>query len=178
MQVKSRQMALAGMMTAIGAAALLLGGVIPLATFVCPAIAGLALVPVREECGRRMGAAAWIAISLLGVLFGPDKEASLLFAFLGWYPVFKDAFLRIRRPWPRWLAELAALDVSAGAMLLTAVYLFGLSAILAEYGEMSGPLLAAFVVMANVTLWLYGRVLERSARIYHARLRRIWMRGA
>ena len=42
MNTSSRRIAVSGMMVALGAAVMLLGGVIPIATFCCPAIAGLA----------------------------------------------------------------------------------------------------------------------------------------
>ena len=43
MNRESRRIALCGVMVALGAAVMLLGGVIPLATFCCPALAGFAL---------------------------------------------------------------------------------------------------------------------------------------
>ena len=52
MNKSSRKMAVSGMMAALGAAVMLLGGVIPLATFCCPALAGLMLIPLVFDCGR------------------------------------------------------------------------------------------------------------------------------
>ena len=49
MSERSRRIAVGGLMTALAVAAMLLGGVIPAATFCCPAIAGLTLIPVVAE---------------------------------------------------------------------------------------------------------------------------------
>ena len=51
-------MAISGVMTALATAVLLLGGVIPAATFVGPALAGALLVPVFAESGQRMALGA------------------------------------------------------------------------------------------------------------------------
>ena len=102
MNKSSRKMAVSGMMVALGAAVMLLGGVIPLATFCCPALAGLVLIPLVFDCGRTHAWSAWAAISLLGLMLCPDKEAALLFAFLGYYPILKwDIDVRVRNPWLR-----------------------------------------------------------------------------
>ena len=54
----SRKIALTGMMCALAAVLMALGGVIPLATFCCPMIAGLTLIPVSIMVYRaQMGAA-------------------------------------------------------------------------------------------------------------------------
>ena len=49
MRDRSRKIAVGGMMTALAVAVMLLGGVIPAATFCCPALAGLLLLPVMEH---------------------------------------------------------------------------------------------------------------------------------
>ena len=49
----SRRMALCGMLTALAVVILLLGGLLPLATFCAPVLAMAALLPVLEECGPR-----------------------------------------------------------------------------------------------------------------------------
>ena len=53
MNKSTRRIALSGMMVALATAILLMGGVIPAATFCGPALAGLLLVPVMAEGGRR-----------------------------------------------------------------------------------------------------------------------------
>ena len=50
---KSTEIALCGMMTALAVVILCLGGLIPAATFCCPVLASLVLLPVMQRWGRR-----------------------------------------------------------------------------------------------------------------------------
>ena len=52
MNRSSRRMAVSGMLVALGTAVMLLGGVIPIATFCCPALAGLVLLPLVFDGSR------------------------------------------------------------------------------------------------------------------------------
>ena len=87
---KSWAMAYCGMAAALCVALMLLGAVIPVLMFLAPAVASLILATVCIECGRRMAFTAYGAVSLLSVLFVPDKEVALTFVFLlGYYPLVK-----------------------------------------------------------------------------------------
>lgn len=168
----SRRMAVSGMMVALGAAAMLLGGVIPIATFCCPTIAGLALIPLALDCGRTHALSGWAAISLISLMLCPDKEAALLFAFLGWYPVLKwpiDARFRHRRS--RRLLKLALWNLSLGAMYALIFFVLRLDQVMADYRDMTRLMAVAMLLMGNATLALYDVLLVRFAALYVRRLR-------
>ena len=172
MNRSSRRMAVSGMMVALGTAVMLLGGVIPIATFCCPAIAGLALIPLVFDGSRTHALSAWAAIGLLSLMLCPDKEAALLFCFLGWYPVMKrwiDA--RLRRRWPRRLVKLAIWNLAVGAMYALVFYVLKLDQVLADYRDMTRAMTALMLVLGNVTLMLYDVALVRFALLYVRRLR-------
>lgn len=79
-------MAYCGMAAALCVALMLLGAVIPIAMFIAPALAGFLIATVCVECGRTMALTAYAAVSLLALLFVPDKEVALIFVFLlGYY---------------------------------------------------------------------------------------------
>ena len=106
MNTTAKELALGGMFTALGVVLLCLGGVVPLALYACPILASAVLLPVRERCRKQVAWSCYAAIALLGTLLGPDKEASMLFVFLGYYPLVKpklDAIhsraLRLFWPW-------------------------------------------------------------------------------
>ena len=84
MRRKSRRMALCGIMVALAIVIMLMGGVIPLATFCCPVLASLTLIPVLMESGKKWTLMAYAATAALGLMLSPDKESALLFAFLGY----------------------------------------------------------------------------------------------
>ena len=79
---KSWGMAYCGIVTALCVALMLLGAVIPIAMFIAPALAGFLIATVCVECGRTMALTAYAAVSLLALLFVPDKEVALIFVFL------------------------------------------------------------------------------------------------
>ena len=77
MNKQTRRMAVSGMMVALATAIMLLGGVIPAATFVAPALAGIVLIPVLFEGGRRMALGAWLAISALGLILCASRSSTI-----------------------------------------------------------------------------------------------------
>lgn len=170
MRNESRRMALCGVMVALGAAVMMAGGVIPVMTFCSPAIAGLTLLPVLREYGKRWALSAWVAVAALSLMLSPDKESALLFAFLGYYPALKPRLDAIRRRPLRIAAKLVVFNASAGAMLACIAYVFTMPAVLAEYAEMSRAMLIAFALMANATLLLYDRLLVIMLFLYEKRL--------
>ena len=171
MNKQTRRVAVSGMMVALATAILLMGGVIPAATFVGPALAGLLLVPVLAEGGRRMALGAWLAISALSLMLCADKEAALLFAFLGWYPPMKWT-LDARLPgWRGLPVKLLLWNLCAGAMAALIFFVFRMDQVIAEYKEMSRAMLAVFILLANVTLVLYDRLLDIMAVVYIRKLR-------
>ena len=96
---KSWAMAYCGMAAALSVALMLLGAVVPVLMFIAPAVASLLIATVCVECGKTMALTAYGAVSLLSLLFVPDKEVALVFVFLlGYYPLVKPRFERIRLP--------------------------------------------------------------------------------
>ena len=77
---KTNRIALGGLMAALSVAAMLMTGIVPMADFALPAIAGIFLAPVVVEAGYK---AAWLcygAVSLLSILVAPMKECALYYA--------------------------------------------------------------------------------------------------
>ncbi|MBR1821357.1 MAG: hypothetical protein IJ769_07015 [Clostridia bacterium] len=171
MNKNTRRVAVSGMMVALATAILLMGGVIPAATFVGPALAGLLVIPVFVEGGQRYALGAWAAISALSLMLCADKEAALLFAFLGWYPALK---WRLDARLPGWRGvpvKLFIWNLCAGAMAALIFFVLRMDQIMAEYREMGRAMLIAFILLANVTLLIYDRLLGAMAVVYLKKLR-------
>ena len=114
---KSWTMAYCGMAAALCVALMLLGAVIPIAMFIAPALAGFLIATVCVECGRTMALTAYAAVSLLALLFVPDKEVALIFVFLlGYYPLAKPRFDRIRPAVLRCVCKLLLCNAAVLAM--------------------------------------------------------------
>ena len=95
MKEQSRKIALCGVSCALAVTIMLLGGILPLATFCAPMLAMVVLLPVLSECGSRMAAAAYGTVALLALLLVSDREMSLIFLFFGWYPLLQPKLLRL-----------------------------------------------------------------------------------
>ena len=76
------RMAVCGVTAALAAAIMLVGTWVPAATFCCPVLASLLLIPVEREYGVRLSLCWYGAVAVLSLLLAADKEAALLFALL------------------------------------------------------------------------------------------------
>lgn len=100
---ESRKIALSGVFGSLAAVLMLMGGILPLATYVAPALAGILIVPVAIEFGIKTGYVLYAAIGLLSLFVVPDKEMSLIFVFfLGFYPLLKASIERMRSRAAQW----------------------------------------------------------------------------
>lgn len=161
MQTSVRAMAFGGMMAALATVIMCLGGLIPLATYVCPMMAMLILQLVAKTCGTRIGWAWYGAVALLSLLMGPDKEGAAMFAFLGFYPLVKPKMDK----WPlRWLWKTLLFNADIVLMYLLLIHLFGMAQIASEFREMGTVLLIVTLILGNITFFLLDRVLGRKFR--------------
>lgn len=164
---KSWTMAYCGMAAALCVALMLLGAVIPIAMFIAPAVAGFLIATVCVECGRTMALTAYAAVSLLALLFVPDKEVALIFVFLlGYYPLAKPRFDRIR---PALLRVLCKLLLCNGAVLAMYGLLFQLVPAGSVAQELRTTALAGAALtlaMGNVAFLLYDRALHNMLLLY------------
>ena len=160
----AKKIALSGVLCALAIAVMMLGGMIPFATFCCPAIAGLCLIPIFVECGERMAYAAYAAIALLAGFLSPDKESALLFAFLGYYPVLKWRLDMIR------IAP-ALFNAAVLAVYALCLFVFKLDQVMRDYQELSTVMLIVCLALGNLCLILYDRLIRISANLYVSRIR-------
>ena len=160
---KSWAMAYCGIVAALCVALMLLGAVLPIAMFIAPAVAGFLVATVCVECGMQLALTAYAAVSLLALLFVPDKEVALIFVFLlGYYPLRE----RIR---PAVLRIVCYLLRCNGAVLA----MYGLVFLLVPAGSISQELRTtalavslATLVMGNVAFVLYDRALHNMLMMY------------
>lgn len=113
MSASSRQMALGGMMTAVAVVIMCLGSLIPVNTYVCPVLCILITRVVLERCGRRIGWCYYIATAVLSLMLAPDREAALVYAFLGYYPMIRPFFEKLGVF--AWYAKLLLFTLAGGA---------------------------------------------------------------
>ena len=145
-------------MAALALVIMNLGSLIPVATYVCPMLCMLILGFVCRICGSRIGWAWYGAVAILSVLMAPDKEAAAVFVFLGFYPIVKPRFDRLRFPL---IPKLLLFNVLILAMYWLLLHLLGMEQIAAEFAEMGKILTAAMLLMGNLIFYLTDVVLSR-----------------
>ncbi|MDO5602914.1 MAG: hypothetical protein Q4G07_09110 [Oscillospiraceae bacterium] len=164
---KSQKVALCGMVGALACACMVLGGFIPLATFVTPAIAGMLVLVAAIELGYRTGYLLYGVIGLLSLFLSPDKELSCIFLFfLGYYPLLKSQLDSIKHTVLRWLVKLGLFNVSIVAMYALLIFIFPLPELVADFSETGVPLLAGLGLAANLTFCIYDLAITKIVWIY------------
>ena len=150
--------ALGGVMAALAVVIMSLGGLIPVATYVCPMLCALLLQMVRNLCGNRIAWAWYGAVAILGLLMSPDKEAAAVFVFLGYYPIVKP-WLDKRKL--KWLWKGLLFNSATLLMYWLLMHLFGMTAIIEEFQGMGIAMTAVLLALGNVTFFLLDTLLGR-----------------
>lgn len=169
---ESRKIALSGIFGALATVLMLMGGILPLATFAAPAAAGILLVPVAIEFGLKTGYILYAAIGLLSLFIVPDKEMSLIFVFfLGFYPLLKASIEHIHSHALTYLVKFAVFNFCIIAMYSIVIFLFPIDLIVAEFEGMGVPFAALLLVLGNITFFIYDLAIARIVGVYCKTLR-------
>lgn len=170
---KTHELALCGVLCALAVAFLWLSGVLPLSTYFWPILASSVLLIAREECRASYAWSCFAASAVLGLLLCADKEASLVFCFLGYYPLLKPKFDAISSRVLRFAAKLGLCTVTMGLLYALILFVFKLPAVVQEFSESTPWLLAATVLLGLTLFFVYDLAIDRVAVIYaHRRKKR------
>ena len=161
---ETRKTALCGLLGALGAAVMIVGGWIPVATYCAPLLASLVLLPASDFCGRGRAVGVYAVVALLSLLLSADKEAALLFLALGYYPILQPLLDRL----PKLLRPVCRLALFAAA----AVLVYGvLAGILGLPADTMPPLLNLLLAVVGIAVFfLYDRLLYPMASLCRCRL--------
>ena len=160
-QNDAKSIAIGGMMAAVAIVVMCLGGIIPIATYVCPMLGAILLAIVVRLCGKRIGWAWYAAVALLSLLLGPDKEAAIVFVFLGYYPIVKGWVDRRKLPF---LWKLLIFNTAIALMYALMIYLFRLEQVVQEFQGLGIVLTVITLVLGNAALFMLDLVLGRLSR--------------
>lgn len=148
--------ALGGVLAALAVAIMALGGMIPVATFVCPMLCMVLLTVVLSKCGERIAWAWYGAVAILSALLGPDKEAAAVFVALGYYPILKPKMDALRL---KWLWKGLFFNAVILVMYWLLMHLFGMAQVAAEFEEMGTVMTLVTLLLGNITFFLLDRLL-------------------
>ncbi|MBR5226168.1 MAG: hypothetical protein IKV90_10985 [Clostridia bacterium] len=163
---ESSKIAFCGLMVALSVTLMLTGGLIPVATYCAPMAGGLLLLPVLLEYGKKAAWTAYAAVSLITLLLGVDKEAAFFYLFLGHYPLLKWEIERIKNKKLHFPCKLLFFNIAVVSMYLMLGFVLNMQALIQEFTQMGAVLLAVFLLMLNVCLLLYDRLLFPMIYLY------------
>ena len=167
--MKSRQMALCGLLTALAVVLMILSGALGIGTYCGPVLAMAVLLPVLEEYGAKAAFTVYAASALLGLLLVPELELALVYAALGWYPILRPRLARIPSRAVQTLLKLAIYAVVILLLYGAVLRLLGLTADLLDASTAMNALL--FFLGALVFL-LTDLALSRMTTLWHNKLRK------
>ena len=157
MQSNTRKIALGGMLAAVCVVIMCLGGFVPVATYVCPMLCCMTQFIVLRFCGKRLAWTWFSVVSILSLIMGPDKEAALVFAAVGCYPILKP-FLE------RWnfglVLKLAYFNIMIIIVYTIMIYALGMQDVAAENTEFGVIGLIILFALGNATFILLDRLLS------------------
>ena len=161
---KVKKLALCGVLCALGVVVMLFGGVIPIAVYCCPALAAMLLVPIDCECGTKYGLTAYAVVAV--------QETAAVFVFLGYYPIVKKFFDRIRLAVFRVSVKLLFFNTATVALYALLIFVFNMTALVEEFKTTGTLPLIATLALGNVTFVILDFCLDRLRMIYFAKLRK------
>lgn len=157
----AKNMALCGVTAALAVVIMCLGGIIPVATYICPMLCALLLSLVVPIAGKRLGWVWYAVVSILALLLGPDKEAAGVFLFLGYYPIIKP-WLDQRKLSFLW--KLVLFNIAILILYGLLIWVFGLEGVVEDFKTAGMVLTIATLILGNVCLFLLDMLLGIMAK--------------
>ena len=165
--MKAKPIALGGVAAALAVVLLLLGGLIPVGTYVAPMLAALPLVALLYQLPTPLCIGWYTAVSILAVLLCPDKETAFVFVFLGWYPILRPRLDRLP-PVLRLGLKLLIFNLAIAALYGMLIFVFQLDALVQEARQTGRALLLVMLLLGNLCFLLFDVLLKRLA-VYYSR---------
>lgn len=165
MRRHSRRAALCGLLTALAVVLLSLGSLIPLATFACPMLAMVCLLPALLEYGAGTALLLYAGTACLALLLCADKELALFYCSLGWYPALRPRLALLPRP-ARMVLKCVLFLLAMGAMYGLLIFILRLEAVVEEFSGYSAAGALGLLALGAAAFLLFDRALERLTALY------------
>lgn len=157
----AKEIALGGVLAALAMGFFFLGGLIPVATFVCPMLCMVILQLICRLCGNRIGWAWYGCVALLAALLAPDKEAAAVFVCLGYYPIIKPKMDRLPLSW---LWKGIYFNAVVLLMYQALIHILGMDGLSGEFAQLGVILCLILLAVGNLCFYLLDMVLARFGR--------------
>ncbi len=168
----TRKIALCGMFGALSITVMLLGSIIPLATYICPAIAAFFILPIVYEYKEKTGFMLYVTVSILSMLLVAEKEFAFVYIFIfGLYSVFKFRADKVKPKFLQYLLKALYCIVMTVICYSLLLFVFSSPSVLADFGDFTFWLAAVFVVIFTITFMLFDFACGKMFILYRYYLR-------
>ena len=151
------------MLAALSITLLFLGSIIWAFTFVAPLVSSVIIIIISDVANKRNALITYAAVSIISVLFLPDKECALTYVFFfGYYVLIREYLEKIK---PKALGFLVkALIYNAGIISsqLILIYVFGIP--FEGFWGIWGAVI--LLLVANLVFVFYELMLSRVLILY------------
>ena len=154
----AQKTALSGLLAALAVTIMCIGGIIPIATYVCPVICMVLSCLVLSNCGKRYAWICYVSICILSLILAPDKEAAMLYVFLGYYPLIK---VHIEKTSISLVLKFFYFNAAIFLLYGLLIFVMGLSSLYAEFTSAGIFGLAMLIILGNITFFLLDKALSR-----------------
>lgn len=161
---KSRKLALAAILSALGTVLLYLGAVVEVLDLTCVAIASLIVVFAFIEMGGSYPFMIYVATSVISLLILPDKFGALVYLlFAGYYPILKAVFERLHY-FVGWVLKLSLFGTSLLVIITLTAYVLKLP-------DTDLEMTPAVILLGFLTFVLYDIALTKLITFYLVKIR-------
>ena len=174
----SKKIALCGMVGALSVTILLMGFMIPLATYACPALAAFFLLPIAYEYKEKTAFTLYLAVSALSLILIPEKEFVLMYVLVfGLYTSFKLKADKIK---PKFLQiAVKSLFAMLSTLLCYTILLviFPNPLLTGEINDAGIGIIIAFFIIFTITFLMYDFAAGKMLLVYRYRFRKKFFKG-
>ncbi len=166
---KTQRIAVGGLLTAFAAVMIILAGVVPSGTFTFPAAAGIIIGILSFTAGKSYAWASFFIVALLSFVICPNKEAALCFTlFLGFYPLAKDIFEKVRLKIVQYALKLILFNTSAVTIYFLLLFVFSMPEDSFEFFGINIP--GIFLIVLNFVFLLYDLAITMFLLVYKEKI--------
>ncbi|MBP1551091.1 MAG: hypothetical protein J6C04_02305 [Oscillospiraceae bacterium] len=168
----SKKIALCGMFGALSITILLIGFMIPMATYACPALAAFFLLPIAYEYKEKTAFTLYLAVSALALILIPEKEFVLMYVFVfGLYTAFKFKADKIKPKLLQLLLKSLFAFLSTLFCYVLLLVVFPNPLLAGEIGDAGIALIAAFFIVFVITFLMYDFAAGKMFLVYKYKMR-------
>lgn len=148
--------ALCGIVSGLSLLLMVVLSFIPSFEYVSPAVAGLMIWVIKDQINTKWAVVSFIAVSILVQFLSPNIEARILFVFLlGYYPILRDYFEKLKYKPVQLILKLALFNLTAISAYWLVINVFGMAELLDDMNEMGQYGSIILLVMGNVAFVAY-----------------------